>query len=78
MRPRRPIGRQQAGIRGDLGEIFSNRQRVPDRYAVMAQPRHQHRGRQQQQLLARAEIVDGDALLLEIEPGHVAEQPAAQ
>ena len=78
MRARGAVLRQQAGLGHGLVEIFRDRQRVPDLDAVMGQARHQERGRQQQQFGAGRGIVAGDRLLLEIEPGHLAQQPAAQ
>jgi len=67
-----------AGIGIKLVEIFGDRQRVPDAGALVRQPRHQHRWRQQQQLGAIAGIIERDRQLLDLEPGEAAQQPAAQ
>ncbi len=55
-----------------------DRQRVPDLDAVMGEAGHQEGGRQQQQFGARRGVVAGDHLLLEVEAGELAQQPAAQ
>ena len=62
----------------DLGQIFRDRQRVPDRHAVMGQARHQDGRRQKQKLRPRRRVVERDGRLLEIQPRHPAQQPAAQ
>jgi hypothetical protein len=71
------VGRQQAGLGLQLGQILGNPERVPDFDAVMYQARHQERGGEQQQLCASGGIIDRHHLLLELEAGHPAQQPAA-
>ncbi len=78
MRALRPVGRQQPGLRHDLVQIFGDRQRVPHLDAVMGQAGHQERRRQQQQFGAGRGVVGADMLLLEVQPGQLAQQPAAQ
>ena len=49
----------------------------PDLDAIVAQPGHQDGGREQQQLLAGAEV-EIDRAFLEVETRHATEQPATQ
>ena len=72
------LGRQQSGFRVQLVQIFADRQRVPDPNPGMGQARHQDRRRQQQQFGAIGRVVDRHRLLGEFDPGHPAQQPAAQ
>jgi hypothetical protein len=72
------IGRQQADVRHHLVEVFRDRQRVPDRGALVPQARHQDRRRQQQDFGPCRGVVGGGNGLLERQAGEFCQQPAAQ
>ena len=78
MRPQDAVVRQQPGIRHDLVEILGNRQRIPYGGALVPQARHQDRCRQQQDFGPRRGIVGRGDDFLELEPGKLRQQPAAQ
>ena len=67
-----------AGLGVALVEVFGDGQRVPDLHAALRQAGHQDRGREQQDLRARAGVVARNLLLVEVQPGEAAQQPAAQ
>ena len=78
MRAQNAVIRQQPGVRPDLVEILGDRQRVPYRGAVVPQARHQDRRRQQQDFGPRRRIVRRGDDLVELQPGKLRQQPAAQ
>ena len=79
MRALRLFGREQAGVRPDFMEVFGNGQRVPD-----LQPRYgSGRGRGKTAIAtAIRRASEGSSvetlLLVEVQAGHFAQQPAAQ
>ena len=72
------IGRQQPGFRLRLRHVFTDSERIPDLGPVVRQTRDQERGRQQQQLGARARIIERHQNLVELQAAQLAHQPAAQ
>ena len=78
MRPQNAVIRQKPGIRLDLVEILGDRQRIPYGGALVAQARHQDRRRQQQDFGPRRGIVGRGDDLVELQPGKLRQQPAAQ
>ena len=61
-----------------LVEVLADGQGVPDHEVVVAQPRHQERRRQQQELGPGVGIVAIDDLDGEVQPGELAQQPAPE
>jgi hypothetical protein len=72
------VGRQQARFRLQFVQIFADRQGVPDLDRAMLQAGHEEGRRQQQKLCPRGRIVERGDLFVELQPGHFAQQPAAQ
>lgn len=78
MRAGNAVIRHQSGVRLDLVQVLGDRQRVPDPCTVVRQARHPNRRREQQQFLARIDVVGRDHHLAELEPDKTGHQPAAQ
>ena len=71
MGARDPVARQQAGFGRQFGQIFRNREDIPDAGAVMVEPRHQHGRRHQQQFRAVVRIVERHHLFLDLQTGNL-------
>ena len=76
MGPDYPVYGQEARIGVQFGQVFGNGQGVPDLGALVLQARHQHRGLQKQQCSGPVGgILYGDGFNVDVEAGHLAEQP---
>ena len=80
----RPAPRLRLGVVGEEGgaqrlvQVLADGQRVPDDELVMAQPRHQERRRQQQELGPGVGIVAVDDFDPEVQAGELAQQPTPE
>src|SRR5262249_51517843 len=68
----------ELGLGLQFVDIFRNGECVPDLDAVVGETGDEKRRRQQQEFGPRSGVVAGRLLLLELETGHLAKQPAAQ
>src|SRR5260221_565754 len=77
-RARLGLGRPQARLGETLGEIFADRQRLPDDELAVVQRRHPRRGRMPQDRGARGRLAQRHQHFLEARPALLQHQPGAQ
>src|SRR5258708_22119978 len=72
------LGRPQARLGETLGEIFADRQRLPEDELAVVQRRHPRRGRMPQDRGARGRLAQRHQHFLEARPALLQHQPGAQ